>query len=322
MSSIYKEISEKYKEELNGLDEDTKKELLELLLEEEKKERKEKHKNTSKNTLKNKYNLARRNSTLKMGKGAFGSVYKVIHNNKPYALKRVIFDKNANKENNLKESFPESFNSEVAVLKALKNAPYIAKLHNTYKTATNGYMLMNILEKEKGSTLQSIISKYSKKNDDMDDDTFLTIITNLLNAVDDLHHRNILHLDIKPENIWINKDESVILLDFGLACITDSSKSCTTKGLGGTHGYINYKKHKNSKSTYTRDIYDDIYSIIKTFEDIEPLNPGAYEKYLHHIVKKVLDKGEKMTINMILSYIENKKRRMRNDKHPGQKRDS
>ena len=60
------------------------------------------------------------------------------------------------------------------------------------------------------------------------------VIDDILDGVDYLHHRGVLHNDIKPSNIVVNPHGAARLLDFGLSISDDSVyKGC----MGGSHGY-------------------------------------------------------------------------------------
>lgn len=60
------------------------------------------------------------------------------------------------------------------------------------------------------------------------------ILHDILNGVDYLHHRGILHNDIKPDNILINKLGNARIIDFGLSSSYDS---IYTGVIGGSEGF-------------------------------------------------------------------------------------
>ena len=64
-------------------------------------------------------------------------------------------------------------------------------------------------------------------------------VTQLL-AIEHVHAHNIIHRDVKPENIFIDTDGHVVLGDFGIACQFDSDASphaCFTRGRVGTPAF-------------------------------------------------------------------------------------
>ncbi len=66
------------------------------------------------------------------------------------------------------------------------------------------------------------------------DEKWLTpVLTNLLNALDYLHEKDLLHRDIKPDNIIINEKGEPILIDFGTARAVDGTHTQTKMGTPG-----------------------------------------------------------------------------------------
>lgn len=60
------------------------------------------------------------------------------------------------------------------------------------------------------------------------------VLQDILNGVDYLHHRGILHNDLKPDNILVTRTGAARILDFGLSASSDSIyRGCQ----GGTDGY-------------------------------------------------------------------------------------
>ena len=60
------------------------------------------------------------------------------------------------------------------------------------------------------------MNKYAETHHDIPETEIWKIIVDLLQALKHLHERNLAHMDIKPDNIFISFDGSYKLGDFGL----------------------------------------------------------------------------------------------------------
>jgi serine/threonine protein kinase len=63
------------------------------------------------------------------------------------------------------------------------------------------------------------------------------VLTDLLDALIEIHSRGLIHRDIKPSNIMIDEREHVVLLDFGIALDTSRSRLTEPGMLAGTPAY-------------------------------------------------------------------------------------
>ncbi len=66
------------------------------------------------------------------------------------------------------------------------------------------------------------MSAYASKHHDIPEDTIWQFMVDLLQAVKHLHERNLVHMDIKPDNIFVSFDGVCKLGDFG--CVVDLKK--------------------------------------------------------------------------------------------------
>lgn len=102
---------------------------------------------------------------------------------------------------------------------------YYPTIYTTDKDILNTYIVMEYLDPEEGwKTLKDIyIHNYNHKNEKINvEEYFLTIST----ILDHFHEKNIIHNDIKSENIMINiKTDDVKFIDFGFSF---TNKTCGT----------------------------------------------------------------------------------------------
>ncbi len=113
---------------------------------------------------------------------------------------------------------------------ALLSDPRIVTVYDVEVRDCCAYLIMEYVE---GVTLTRLLYDY-------DDLLTLDMVTAVFDAVSKAlqvaHARGVLHLDIKPDNILVNREGQVKVTDFGLATLADASGRGTTGG--GTIGYM------------------------------------------------------------------------------------
>ena len=183
-----------------------------------------------------------------IGKGGF-SVVKLIHsNNIPYALK-IISIYNKKFKNNIKNI--ELIKNEIKINKSL-NHPNIVQFYNSYEL--NEFYLLQ-LEYMKLGDLKTIQKKYKKLSETLCG----FIITNIIDALAYLHSNNILHRDIKSDNIMINEKLEIKLGDFSLSKKIDLNNKYKTSR-SGTFPFlapecVKKKQEISSKTIFKTDIF-------------------------------------------------------------------
>ncbi len=90
-----------------------------------------------------------------------------------------------------------------------------------------------VMEYERGQTLAEYLKQLGQK---LDESNLLRIVMPILNGLNAVHEVGLLHLDIKPDNIYLRQDGSPMLIDFGSArhALTESRPSGRVTL---THGY-------------------------------------------------------------------------------------
>src|SRR5215469_4728534 len=137
-----------------------------------------------------------------IGKGGMGEVYKA---DDPRTGREVAIKLGA-------ERFSERFDREVRAIASL-NHPNICTL---YDVGPN-YLVMELVE---GETLANRI-----RRGPIPLDAALPIARQITDALEAAHEKGITHRDLKPANIKIKPDDTLKVLDFGLAKVTSSADS-------------------------------------------------------------------------------------------------
>ena len=89
--------------------------------------------------------------------------------------------------------------------------PYLVRVTDFFRANGTVYLVMRY---EVGRTLQEIMRK---RDGTLTEDFMRDIFGRLLDGLDEVHCNGLLHLDIKPGNIYLRDDGSPVLLDFGAA---------------------------------------------------------------------------------------------------------
>ncbi len=102
--------------------------------------------------------------------------------------------------------------------------PNVVRVVNFFRANETVYMVMLY---EQGRTLQEQILKYRDRGDKkLLGERFIRLVfTQVMNGLREVHTNKLLHLDLKPANIYLRRDASPILLDFGAARQTLSTDS-------------------------------------------------------------------------------------------------
>jgi len=128
----------------------------------------------------------------------------------------------------------------------------------------------------------------------------------IANALQELHALKILHRDLKPANVMLREDDSIALIDFGMAKQLQSTENLTLPGT--VHGTPHYLSPEQAKGKVV-DERSDIYSLgIMFFEMLEGRKPytskNALEVCMSHIsdpVPKLLP--ENASFQLILDWM-------------------
>ena len=145
-----------------------------------------------------------------IGDGAFSRVKKALFKNLELAIKQF-------KSFNLME-----FNKEILILKTYSH-PKIPIIYGTMKrNKDNSFMLDIISEFIHGNSLDIYLHYKEKQNKISEIEKYL-IMLDLVTVLEFLHQHGLIHRDLKPQNIMINKKKDLKLLDFGISRVTKNN---------------------------------------------------------------------------------------------------
>jgi calcium-dependent protein kinase len=173
-----------------------------------------------------------------LGRGMYGVVYLVTDkaSGKKYALK--LLNTKLHNESKIEE-LKREFNI-IKYISAPDGCPpkvivcYLEIFHCNYKGNNNLGMLMEYVQ---GTELEKMFDV--DKGDLPTDDQMWTITIDILLALYYLHVKGVAHLDVKPQKMIYTTDNTVVLVDFGFACVMENVPSLETcEGSVGTPYYL------------------------------------------------------------------------------------
>ena len=94
--------------------------------------------------------------------------------------------------------------------------PAVVSVLNFFRQNETVYLVMNYLQ---GATLQDFImtGRQLKTGRAFSESTICSVFEEVLEGLHMVHHHHMLHLDIKPANLFITDDDKAVLIDFGAA---------------------------------------------------------------------------------------------------------
>ena len=183
----------------------------------------------------------------KIGEGGMAEVYKA----KCHLLNRYVAVKILKPEYAKDETFVKRFRREAQSAAALTHAN-IVSVYDVGAEGDINYIVMELLESK---TLKDYIEEHGA----MPSDLVLKISAQIASALETAHKAHIIHRDIKPQNIVLNKNMVAKVTDFGIAKITNVP-SATITSFGSTMGSVHYFSPEHARGGFT-DEKSDIYSL-------------------------------------------------------------
>jgi serine/threonine protein kinase len=129
--------------------------------------------------------------------------------------------------------------------------PNVVRVENFFRANETVYMVMQYV---RGRTLQFHIQRHRHE---FTEGFIRRVFTHLLNGLREVHAKKLLHLDIKPANIYITMESKPVLLDFGAARQTLSQGHIKLRAMY-TAGYAAPEQYRNTEGLGP---WTDIYSV-------------------------------------------------------------
>ncbi len=180
--------------------------------------------------------------TERIGIGGMAEVYRAQDN----VLGRLVAVKVMLPQYAADQSFTQRFKQEAASAANLQS-PYIVNVYDWGQDEGTYYIVMEYV---RGSDLKTAINQRGAINQRK----VAEIGSQVCQALSVAHGLDIIHRDIKPQNIMVQPDGNVKVMDFGIARAKNSTKEQTSSVLGTAH-YISPEQAQGKELTAASDIY-------------------------------------------------------------------
>ena len=177
----------------------------------------------------------------KVGAGGMSDVYKA----KDHILSRFVAIKVLKQEFSEDSSFVTKFRAEAQSAAGLEHPNIV----NIYDVGSENGLYYIVMEYVEGITLKT----YIEKKGQLSFKESASIAIQVARGIESAHNKNIIHRDIKPQNIIISTEGKVKVTDFGIAKAT-SSNTRSSDVMGSVH-YASPEQARNGFVDGRSDIY-------------------------------------------------------------------
>lgn len=161
-----------------------------------------------------------------LGRGGYGITYRGtdVERYAPIAIKEFFPSGRASRfsggaevffqprHNNLHQRSVNRFMREAKILSELNHSG-IVRVRDYFEDNGTAYIVMDLVD---GRTLDEILGSPPNRTP-LAEPEVSRIVEQIVSALSAVHAANVFHLDLKPENIFLNSDNNVVLVDFGAA---------------------------------------------------------------------------------------------------------
>ena len=126
--------------------------------------------------------------------------------------------------------------------------PNIVEIYDVGEEDGKHFIVMEVV---RGQTLKQLIQQRGS----IDIDEALVIMKQIVDGLSEAHKHNIIHRDIKPQNILMKDDGTVKIADFGIARAQDATQLTQMDSVMGSVHYMAPETARGESSTSQSDIY-------------------------------------------------------------------
>lgn len=178
-----------------------------------------------------------------IGQGGFGAVYRAFQPSiaREVAIK-VILPSYANQP-----EFIRRFETEAQLVARLEH-PFVVPLFDYWRDPEGAYLVMRLI---RGGSLRNLLDQ-----ERLSFERAISILEQVTGALAVAHRNNVIHRDLKPDNILLDEEGNAYLADFGIAKVNKAGRDeDEEEGIAGSPGYMSPEQITLLPVTPQTDIY-------------------------------------------------------------------
>jgi serine/threonine-protein kinase len=177
-----------------------------------------------------------------LGRGAMGEVWLADADHGGRAAVKVMLGSDPDSD------AAKRFAREIQLLAALEHRGIVRALGGLER---EGELLFYAMEPIMGRTLHALL----RAGGPLEPTQAVALTCELLEALDAAHQAGVIHRDVKPSNVLVDRDGRARLTDFGLALAQDHTRLTAASTILGTLAYMSPEQAKGEQATAQSDLY-------------------------------------------------------------------
>lgn len=145
------------------------------------------------------------------------------------------------------DGFVQRFRGEARTMANL-NHPGVVDVYDYHSDSSAGFLVMEYVEGEPLSAALRRVGRLTAART-------LALVAQAADALQAAHDKGIVHRDVKPGNLMVRPDGTLVLTDFGIARSELVGQLTATGAVLGTAGYLSPEQAQGSGATAASDVY-------------------------------------------------------------------
>jgi eukaryotic-like serine/threonine-protein kinase len=179
-----------------------------------------------------------------IGRGGMGDIYRATDS----VLGREVAIKILAERYSQNESVRQRFKREALAAARLSGEPNIVTIFDVGEHHERPYIVMEYLS---GGSLDEVLRKGGAQQPQQ----VFTWLEQAGRALDAAHERGVVHRDVKPGNLMLDREGNVYVADFGIASAAGMDSLTMTGTVLGTAGYLSPEQAQGERATAASDRY-------------------------------------------------------------------